>query len=154
MTESISPIIRPMTLGELLDKAIRLYRQNFLKFIGIYAIPYIPLFIIQIALSYFSTTAMLGQFNSAPEAFPFTPATLAAMLGTFVTVFVQFILVQGFATAALTRAVANNYAGRSIGILDSYRTLSTLGWKLVLALTLVFIFIIVLIIWAIVPCVG
>ena len=154
MTESTSPMIHPMTLGELLDKAIRLYRQNFLKFIGIYAIPYIPLFVIQIALSYFSTTSLLGQFNSTPEAFPFTPAALAAILGSFVTIFVQFILVQGFATAALTRAVANNYAGRPIGILDSYRTLSTSGWKLVLSLTLIFILVIVLIIWTIVPCIG
>ena len=154
MTESALPAIRSMTLGELLDKAIRLYRQNFLKFIGIYAIPYIPLFVIQITLSYFSTTSMLGQFNGSPEAFPFTPAALVSMLGSFVAIFVQFILVQGFATAALTRAVANNYAGRPIGILDSYRTLSTSGWKLVLALALVFIFIIVLFIWTLVPCVG
>lgn len=154
MTESAPPALRPMTLGELLDKAIRLYRQNFLKFIGIYAIPYIPLVVIQVGLSIFSTTTMLGQISSNPEALPFTPAALAAMLGSFVTLFVQFILVQGFATAALTRAVANNYAGKPIGILDSYRTLSTSGWKLVLALTLVFLIVIVLAIWTLIPCIG
>jgi hypothetical protein len=154
MIESTYPVIYPMKLGELLDKAIRLYRQNFLKFIGIYAIPYIPLFLIQIILSYFSTTEMFGQIDSAPEAFPFTPTAMVAMLGSFVAIFVQFILVQGFATAALTRAVANNYASRPIGILDSYRTLSTSGWRLVLALMLVFIFIVILFIWTLIPCVG
>jgi hypothetical protein len=37
------PHLRAMSLPELLDQAIRLYRQNFVKFVGIIAIPYIPL---------------------------------------------------------------------------------------------------------------
>jgi hypothetical protein len=110
--------------------------------------------LIQIALTVFSTTAMFEQINSDPNAFPFTPTALAAMSGSIVVVFVQFILVQGLATAALTRAVANNYAGRPISILDSYRTLSTSGWRLILALSFVFILVILISIWTIIPCIG
>jgi len=154
MTETEAPIIRPMTLGELLDKAIRLYRQNFLKFIGIYAIPFIPLMLIQSVLTIFSTTSILTATATDPESFPFTPNMIAAYLGTIVVLIVQFILVQGVATAALTRAVANNYAGKSIGILDSYRTLSNSWLKLILALVVVFIFVFVLFLWMLIPCIG
>jgi len=154
MTETALPIIRPMTLGELLDKAIRLYRQNFLKFIGIYAIPFIPLMLIQSVLAIFSTTSMLTETANNYESFPFAPSAMAAYLGSIVVLFVQFILVRGVATAALTRAVANHYAGKSIGILDSYRTLSNTWIKLILALVIVFIFVFVLFLWMIVPCIG
>lgn len=154
MNASDVPIIRPMTLGELLDKAIRLYRQNFLKFIGIYAIPYIPLTIIQVALTFTTTTSMLEQTSNDPAAFPLSPAALVSMFGSLIVVFVQFILVQGLATAALTRAVANNYSGKPVGILNSYRTLSGAGWKLISALILIGLIGLLLIVWSIVPCIG
>jgi hypothetical protein len=158
MTESAAlPMIRPMTLAELLDRAIRLYRQNFFKFIGIFAIPYIPLALLQAGLSLFTTNTMIGaggQPNISPEELLFSPATMAAMGGSFFIAFVQFIIVQGVATAALTRAVANNYTGKPVGILDSYRTLSNSWLKLVLALIIIFILTVVLFIWMLIPCVG
>ena len=78
MTES--PVtIRPMTLAELLDRAIRLYRQNFIKFVGIIAIPYIPLVLVQIILAVVSTTQMLQSIDSNPAASPFSPLALTAM---------------------------------------------------------------------------
>lgn len=148
-------VIRPMTLGEILDRAIRLYRQNFLKFIGIYAIPYIPLVLFQMILSVLMTSSFLDPAfleNQDPgAAFGFGIATLA---GTFIFVIVNFILVGGFATAALTRAVANNYIDKPIGILDSYRAIMKSVWKLVLALLLATLLMILLIFWAIVPIIG
>jgi hypothetical protein len=153
MTDSVLPIIRPMTLAELLDRSIRLYRQNFLKFVGIFAIPYIPLMILQGGLSFFTSTSALSGINGDPSN-PFTPGMVAAGIGSFIFVFVQFILVRGVATAALTRAVANNYTGKPVGILDSYRTLSTSWLRLILALFIVFIMVIFLLLWTIIPCVG
>lgn len=156
MTESAMPIFRPMTLGELLDRAIRLYRQNFFKFIGIFAIPYIPLALIQAALSIFSTTSILQTTNSnpSPEELLYSPGMLAATGGGFLILFVQFIFVQGVATAALTRAVANNYTGKPVDIIESYRTLSTSWLKLVLTLILISIIVFILGIWTIIPLVG
>ncbi len=154
MTDSIMPIIRPMTLAELLDRSIRLYRQNFVKFIGIFAIPYIPLMLLQGGLSFFTSTSVLSQVNNNPSNIPFSPNMVIASLGSFIFIFIQFILVRGVATAALTRAVANNYTGKPVGILDSYRTLSTSWLRLILALFIVFIMVILLLVWTIVPCVG
>lgn len=148
-------VIRPMTLGEILDRAIRLYRQNFLKFIGIYAIPYIPLVLFQMILSVLMTSSLLEPAfleNQDPStAFGIGIATLA---GTFIFAIANFILVGGFATAALTRAVANNYMDKPIAILDSYRAIMKSVWKLVLALLLATLLMILLIFWAIVPVLG
>lgn len=143
-----------MTLAELLDRAIRLYRQNFVKFVGIFAIPYIPLMLIQTGLTVFSTTSMLNQVNTDPSAFPFSMESMAAFSGTILIAIIQFILVQGLATAALTSAIANNYAGKPVGIVDSYRAMSAVSLKLILALILVFILTIILIVWMLIPCVG
>lgn len=151
----IIPIIRPMTLGEILDKAIRLYRQNFLKFIGIYAIPYIPLVLIQTALSVLYTTSMLqpgilgGEDPTAAMG-----VGLVTIIGFLIFAVANFILVSGFATAALTRAVANNYMDKPIGILDSYRAISGSVWKLIGALFLASILLFALLFWTIMPLVG
>lgn len=156
MTDSALPTIHPMTLPELFDRAIRLYRQNFFKFIGIFAIPYIPLVLIQTAFSIFTTRGLLDSSTndfSNPD-FMSSPGMIAAFIGSFVMVFVQFIFVQGVATAALTRAVANNYTGKPISILDSYRTLSTSWVKLIGALVIIFIMVMILVAWTMIPCVG
>ena len=42
METSAVPVLRPLRLGELLDQAVRIYRRNFLTFIGIIALVYIP----------------------------------------------------------------------------------------------------------------
>src|SRR5262245_22569745 len=111
MTDSVNPIIRPMTLAEILDRAIRLYRQNFVKFIGIFAIPYIPLMILQGGLSFFTSASVLNAANIDPSN-PLSPELMTVWLGSFAFIFIQFIFVSGIATAALTRAVANNYTGK------------------------------------------
>ncbi len=156
MTDSVIPTtIRPMNLGELLDTAIRLYRQNFLKFIGIFAIAYVPLTLIQTGLSLFTTSSLLETGTGTPGLdYLLSFGGIAAMTGSFVLFFVQFIFVQGVATAALTRAVANNYTGKSVGILDSYKTLSTSWLKLILALIIVFLLVMFLTFWMLVPCIG
>ena len=84
MTDSVLPMIRPMTLAELLDRSIRLYRQNFLKFIGIFAIPYIPLMLAQGGLSFFTSTSMLSGIKTDPSN-PFNPAMMTAFAGMSAT---------------------------------------------------------------------
>ena len=51
--------LRPLRLGELLDRAIRLYRGNFLTFIGIIAVVYVPLMVLQTAASALLSSSML-----------------------------------------------------------------------------------------------
>jgi hypothetical protein len=154
LTTSSVPFIRPLTLGELLDQAIRLYRRNFLNFIGIIAIPYIPLTLIQTGLSYLSTSSATSILDNPTREFTLPSGYWLGMIGMVVVAFVQLILVSGVATAAFTRAVADNYTGKSIGILDSYRNLGSSWLRLIGALLLFSLLMIPLFIWMLIPCIG
>jgi len=153
MENTASAILRPLRLGELLDRAIRLYRANFLTYIGIIAVVYVPLMILQTAASALLSSSMFGGFRTPDELFTNT-AYWAGMGSTVILAFLQFILVQGFATGALTRSVADNYLGRKTGIVDAYRGIGGSWVSLLGALLLLGLFIIVSLIWWLVPCIG
>lgn len=148
------PALRPLRLGELLDQAIRLYRQNFLTFIGIIAVVYVPLMVLQTASSALLSSSMLRGFSTPEEIFT-NSAYWIGMLSTIILALVQFILVQGIATGALTRAVADNYLGRKTSILDAYRGISKSWLPLLGALLFIgLMFIIFTLWWIIIPCIG
>jgi len=150
------PALRPLRLGELLDQAIRLYRRNFMTFIGIIALVYVPLMVLQTA----STTLLSSSLDeiarsSSPQEIFSNYAYWGGMLSTVVIGFLQFIFVQGIASGALTRAVADNYLGKTTSILDAYRGIGKAWLPLVGALLFVGILAIVVTLWwIIVPCVG
>jgi hypothetical protein len=145
--------LRPLRLGELLDRAIRLYRANFLTFIGIIAVVYVPLMILQTAASALLSSSMLGSFSTPEEIFSNT-AYWTGMAGTLILALVQFVLVQGIATGALTRAVADNYLGKKTGILDAYRGIGKSWLTLIGALLFLGILLFGLFLWWLVPCIG
>ena len=155
METQIQPALRPLRLGELLDQAIRLYRRNFVTFIGIIAVIYIPLMILQTASTALMTSS-LGSLATAsnPEEIFTNYAYWGGILSTLVITFVQFILVQGIATGALTRAVADNYLGKQTSILDAYRGIKESWVSLLGALLIIVLLFIVLFIWWLVPCIG
>src|SRR5678815_3008372 len=109
MENQMLPTLRPLRLGELLDQAIRLYRRNFITFIGIIAMVYVPLMVLQIASTTLMTSSLSSLRSSSPEEIFTNYAYWGGMLSTLVVAFLQFIFVQGIATGALTRAVADNY---------------------------------------------
>jgi len=155
METQIQPALRPLRLGELLDQAIRLYRRNFVTFIGIIAVIYIPLMILQTASTTLMTSS-LGSLATAsrPEEIFTNYAYWGGVLSTLVITFVQFILVQGIATGALTRAVADNYLGKQTSILDAYRGIKDSWVSLLGALLIIVLLFIALFIWWLVPCIG
>jgi hypothetical protein len=149
-----------MTLGEILDQAIRLYRRNFIRFVGIIAIPYIPLTLIQTGMTYLSTNSLTSiqniQRTQTTSPFGILPGTYwIGLLGMIVVGFLEFILVRGVAGAALTRAVADSYTGQSGDILGSYGKIGS-SWARLLGALLLFALIgfVVLIGGIFIPCVG
>jgi len=162
MTALEPPLLRPLTLGQLLDRAIRLYRQHFLVFIGIIAVALVPITLIQYGVSLVNFAAvqraLLQMRDPLVEQNPLRliAAELAAMGGgseALVTI-LTFILVQGVATCALSKAIEDSYLGRPVGILDSYKKVATLWLPLLLVLALGLLIGVGLYIWMIVPCVG
>jgi Membrane domain of glycerophosphoryl diester phosphodiesterase len=147
------PTLRPLRLGELLDRAIRLYRGNFLTFIGIIAVVYVPLMVLQTAASALLSSSMVSSFSTPEEIFS-NSAYWIGILATIVLGLVQFVLVQGIATGALTRAVADNYLGKKTSILDAYRGIGKSWLTLIGALIFLALILLALAIWFLVPCIG
>ena len=153
MENQMLPALRPLRLGELLDQAIRLYRRNFITFIGIIAMVYVPLMILQIASATLLTSSM-DPLRTAPEEIFTNYAYWGGMAATLVVAFLQFILVQGIATGALTRAVADNYLGKTTNIMSAYRGIGKSWLPLLGALLFIGLLAIVILLWWLVPCVG
>lgn len=163
MTTLDPTLLRPLRLGEILDRSIRLYRKNFWHFIGVVAVVQIPITLMQF-LAYFLTnrgTSQMFQFDptAPPTENPFAllGADYAAgaslsMLSSLLTI----ILVQGIATAVLTRVVAESYFGYPAGnVLDAYRRSKDSWLPMLMSMLVLFIIgVAVFIWWLVVPCVG
>lgn len=160
MNDAALPPLRPLGIGQLLDRAIRLYRQNFLTFIGIIAIVQIPLVLADLVFSLLAFSDIF-PFLDDPWAEPAGPAelfslvSLAGLAGVVVTAMLSLALLYGLATAALTHAVADSYLGRPTSISSAYRRIGRSWISLVGALLLVILLIMLLAIWWVaVPCLG
>ncbi len=158
MTATTVPHLRPLGMGQLLDQAVRLYRRNFLTFIGIIAIVQIPVALLQFVFSLL-TIGGVAQLQDPSAPFPasgemFGPAFATGIGGTVLVGIIAFVLIQVVATAAMTRAVAGSYLGETVSILGSYRKIKRSWVSLLGALLLSGLIGIVLFIWLLIPCVG
>ncbi len=145
-----------MRMGELLDQSIRLYRKNFFTFIGIIALVYVPVSLLPLLSSYL----MYGSLDQVASGSVSTPSQLfnsGYLSGMGLSLFswlLNAILVQGLGTAALTRAIADNYLGKTSGIFEAYKRVGKSWLSLVGALIIAGLIYIGVIILAIIPCVG
>ena len=164
MTVNAGPTLRPLRLGEILDRAIHLYRRNFLQFVGIVAVVQIPITLIQILISlttFSGTFTSIGDFLNNPAAAPSDPFEIfgpsyfiGASLNSLVSI-IGFILLQGVATSALTSAIAGSYLGYpSSSIGAAYRSIKEKWLSVVGALLLAVVLAIALAIWWLIPCFG
>ncbi|GIK54779.1 MAG: hypothetical protein HND44_04835 [Chloroflexi bacterium] len=160
-TRKNSVDLRPLSAGQLFDRAIRLYRQHFLTFVGIIAIAQIPITVASILLSLLAPAPEISLpttdvFGNSP-IWGFLQMTQAAgNSSTFGTVVVNIL---GWAlalvgTAALTRAAADAYFGAPGGILDGYRRLGDVWVSLLGAVFLAVIVTILLALWTFIPLIG
>jgi len=160
MAVSTIPTLRPLRLAELLDQAFRLYRRNFLVFISIVAVVQIPLTLLSLALSYYT----LGSLNWAEVLSSLDPTTgfprgmgpsYFASLGALAVVsIIQLVLVEGFATAALVRAIGDSYLGQPTNLAGAYATVGHSWARLLGAILLSLLLGIGLAVWLLVPCIG
>ena len=141
--------LRPLTLIELFDQAVRLYRGNFSKFVGIIAIGLIPVQIINLVL-----TNIVSSGMSATSESGFSVLSVYNLGITYFIVLLNAIFVGGVATAALTNAIASSYLGEEFSIGSAYSKISNSWGRLVGALLLLVLLGILALIWTIIPCIG
>jgi len=105
--------LRPMTLGEVLDHTFTLYRENFLLFVGIAALPYLMLLIGRFLL-------LLGTRARFQNPDNFSPGMLGGIILGGVGAAAVWVILLGIAQAATIWAVSELYLGRSASVRAAY----------------------------------
>ena len=115
--------LRPLTLGELLDRTFRLYRNNFWLFAGIMAIP-----------SAFSIPFSILMFSMQSSAFVMgapAPKLAAGMILFGFAFFSFFWVVYSLAIGATTFAVSESYLGRKTSVRAAYGKVRGNFWRII-----------------------
>jgi hypothetical protein len=116
--------LRPLSLGELLDRTFFLYRRHFLLFIGIAAVPYLVILVPVLAgLLLYGLPARSGSPSIVPAA---AVVVIVLVILAAIAVFVAFL----YSAGASVFAVSEIYAGRSASIRGSFRLVRGKGWIL------------------------
>jgi Membrane domain of glycerophosphoryl diester phosphodiesterase len=119
--------LRPLSLGELLDRTFTLYRNHFWVFVGIMALP--ASFGIPVNYLILSFQGSLMVAPGKPPQMPSPGLIFGAFAGYFAFV-VLLLFVYSIAVAAVTHAVSEAYLGRSSTVRDSYRSIQGKFWRL------------------------
>jgi|HubBroStandDraft_2_1064218.scaffolds.fasta_scaffold122025_2 hypothetical protein len=121
--------LRPLSLGELLDRTFLLYRKHFLLFAGIAAIPYAILAALVSALVLLSRFA--GPARSvAPGRMPISPWAVGAAGGGFFLAGIIFCALFLVSAGAAVIAVSEIYIGRPARIWGAIRAALKRIWSL------------------------
>ncbi len=135
----------PMTVGQIIDRAFRLYRNNFIRFVAIVAIIYIPITLISLGAVGWLTSASSELTQSAhqvSEGRPGAELDLGAFGSFFTAAAVTallFLLAQALCNAALIKSVSESYLGKDVSVGQAYkavlpRLLSIIGAAILVAI--------------------
>ncbi len=106
--------LRPLSLGEILDRTFSLYRRHFPLFLGITALPYLLVLGLNLARTVTLPSAVVGRQPPTLGASLYAGGILG--LVTVVVRFFAYVLSQG----ATVLAVSELYLGRNITIGESF----------------------------------
>jgi hypothetical protein len=115
--------LRPLSVGEILDRTFTIYRNYFVLFIGISAIP--QLLVLALSLAQVAVLAPAGFPTPGARGVPTPPLSSVGSIASYlilaflalVVTLIALILSQG----ATVIAVSELYLGRTITIGDSFR---------------------------------
>jgi hypothetical protein len=112
--------LRPLSIGELLDRTFSLYRRNFLLFVGISALPQLLVLALQLVQVIFLTPKAPVTLPTASE-FQGASSVLAAggAVGIFmlaITALVIYLIAYLFSQGGTVYAVSDLYLGRTTTI--------------------------------------
>jgi len=122
----------PMSVGQILDRAFRLYRSNFIRFVVIVAIIQVPIALIQHAVSPGTVERETWQTETSEGVtYNFQQgAQVPALVGLL------FMVAQLLCTAALTKSVSESYLGNQVTVGRAYAAVLPRLLILIIALIL------------------
>ncbi len=114
-----------MTVGDILDRSIQLYRRNFLKFIGIVLFVKGPYLIFAYGLGYVLTKLIEGFLVGTPNASGADATQMtnygASVIALSIVRLLEVLLIAPVLIAAMTMAISERFLSRDIGITEAYR---------------------------------
>jgi len=105
--------LRPLTLGELLDRAFHLYRRHLLLFVGIMAVPSVLALAMNLLVEFMQRAAVRPVEATSADVPPVPDiGVVLAMFGGFIVLFMAYLVVYAVALGATTLAVSEIYQER------------------------------------------
>lgn len=144
--------LKPRGIMELFDQAVRLYRNNFFKFVGIIAVAQVPLQIVQLLISVLFFQGAINDPSSRGNYLNLQ--SFGTIVSSLILAVLTLIFVSGLATAALTQAITDSYLGEEVSIGGAYRKIKGVWGSLLAALFWIALLSIPALIWTLVPCIG
>jgi hypothetical protein len=130
--------LRPMSLGEVLDRTFSLYKRNFWLFAGIVSLPYLLLLVVNVAIAQMSKgVGAVGKTGGLPSA-----NLIAGAVAGGAVVLVFYFLLTGAAHAATIFAVSDLYLGRIPSLRNSYSRVGTKVFRILLLFFLIFLIVV------------
>ncbi|HVB36734.1 MAG TPA: hypothetical protein VND42_05795 [Candidatus Acidoferrales bacterium] len=111
--------LRPMTIGEVLDRTFRLYKSEFWLFAGIMSLPFFVLFIFNVSIGWL-TRAQVARIGASHAPAPISPTMIAATIGGGLLVIILALILSSIGQAATIFAVSDLYLGRRASIRGSF----------------------------------
>jgi hypothetical protein len=124
--------LRPLSIGELLDRTFSLYRRNFLLFIGITAIPH--LFVLAVKLSQVAFMPVANRVNTMPLSPGASPGSVSGNFAAYgalalLSIFVSLAAIL-FSQGGTVFAVSELYLGKETTIGQSFSRAKGEVWTL------------------------
>jgi hypothetical protein len=123
-----APQLRPLGVGDIVDRVFALYRAKPVLFLAIATVPYLILVLVIVGLGLAFATSFLGLIsviNEAAEGRTPDVSTLASGMATFIVfvlvVVIVAIVVLSAQSAALIAAFSHQYLGRQTTIGEAFR---------------------------------
>jgi hypothetical protein len=118
-TELIISRLRQRSIGEIIDQAFRLYRRNFLTFLAIAVVAYVP---VQIAYQAIEGAIAVARLDAQGRGVSGSTLLSLYSQGSSILSMLSRVLVY-VSQAALTLAIASIYLDSEVNVGDAYRQL-------------------------------
>jgi hypothetical protein len=123
----MNEVMRPLTLGEILDRTLNFYRSRFLLFLGISILPTT----VMVLIGAVAGGALSAWVFTAGRSMPDVARTGAEIVLLALAALLALPLILGAAAlsnAALQQAVGSYYRGEAVTIRSAYKAVWKRGW--------------------------
>ena len=121
MESTAMPRFEAMTTGALLDRAFRLYANNFALLLGITAVAYVPLYALMLLIQ----SSLTGGVSAT--------ASLAALVVQVVFIILWASIALPISTGAATFAISERYLGNPVDSADALKRALNNLWTMSIA---------------------